>query len=178
MRTCSDQQRNANPPADLLSDNTESQRRQNLCYLPASAANSHVETLQWWCTRLADAFDKHDVQGVQVAFRTLPKSDNSRWHQAIEGDAAAALGVAIKVFRLRLVGIYISAAFAAVLGCALADDWAAHICFRPRCVARNSALRQLDILGLVADRRSHASAHSISDLFPTSISLAALLSAG
>lgn len=88
-----------------------------------SSANLTGARLCWWRTHSAEAFSKSDAKRIRVSLRACPKSGNSRWHHAIEGEVAAAVGIAIRViWRRERFGISEDAAMTAVLACALDGD--------------------------------------------------------
>jgi len=92
----------------------------------APIANVIGARLRWWRTHAADAFSKIDAESIRAALRACPNGGDSRWARAIAGDAAAAIGIAIRVvWRRESNGISEDAALSAVLACALDRDAAA-----------------------------------------------------
>lgn len=79
--------------------------------------------LSWWRSHSADAFSKGDAERIRVSLRACPMGADPRWEQAVEGNVAAAVGIAIRVvWRCESLGISSDAALSALLACALDGD--------------------------------------------------------
>jgi hypothetical protein len=80
----------------------------------------------WWRTRPANSFDKSHSAKLRLSLCGLSDSDDPRWAMAVHGDAAAAIGIAVRVFwRGEPTGISCDAAMSSVLACALEGNAAA-----------------------------------------------------
>lgn len=88
-----------------------------------SSTNVTAARLSWWRSQCAEAFRKSDAERTRVSLRACAANGNSRWDDAIEGDVAAAVGIALRtVWRREHLGISEDAALSAVLACALDGD--------------------------------------------------------
>ncbi len=96
---------------------------------PASSraiALSMVPPLQWWRRLPADVFAGAHVQVVRKALAGLVILNEPRWHEAVKGDPAAAIGIALRVARRRgTAAPVIDLVMSAVLLAALSGDPAA-----------------------------------------------------
>jgi hypothetical protein len=79
--------------------------------------------LSWWRSHSADAFSKGDAERIRVSLRACPMGADPRWEHAVEGNVAAAVGIAIRVvWRCEPLGVSSDAALSALLACAVEGD--------------------------------------------------------
>lgn len=87
------------------------------------AADQDLATLDWWRTHAAEVLRKADGERIRMSLRAYQESSDPRWAHAVEGDVAAAVGIAIRVvWRCEPLGVSIDAALSALLACALDGD--------------------------------------------------------
>ena len=94
-------------------------------HLKQADATPAVSTarLSWWRSHCADAFSKGDAERIRVSLRACPMGADPRWEHAVEGNVAAAVGIAIRVvWRCEPLGVSSDAALSALLACALDGD--------------------------------------------------------
>jgi hypothetical protein len=85
-----------------------------------------TDSLRWWRTRPAEGFRAADLETLRDALFHATKSTDPLWKAAVHGNAAAAIGFAVRVvWRGERSGISRDAALSAVLACALEGDAAA-----------------------------------------------------
>lgn len=82
----------------------------------------------WWRIRSPDDFSSKDVRAIRVALLRTDIVNDADWFRAVGGDAAAAIGIAIKTLKSHgMRNPVTDAVISAVLCCALEDDPAAKV---------------------------------------------------
>jgi hypothetical protein len=85
-----------------------------------------VPPLQWWRRLSADAFTTAHLEVIQRAVSGICILGEPRWPDAVNGDPAAAVGVALRAVKRRgTPGPVIDLVMSAVLRCAVTGDQAA-----------------------------------------------------
>lgn len=85
-----------------------------------------LSPLMWWRIRPAKNFEPRDVQRIRAALRDVSRSVDAQWQRAINGQADAAIGVAVRVlWKREKFGVSNDAAMSSVMACALEGDLAA-----------------------------------------------------
>jgi hypothetical protein len=113
------------PTSPLAADTNASPPKDHADSRPATYDFYKSPSL-WWRTRSAGAFDVRDAQRLRIFLRESSKADDLQWNNALHGDSAAAIGVAVRVaWRKEHIGISADAALSAVLACALERNAAA-----------------------------------------------------
>lgn len=93
-----------------------------------------------WRTRPADAIGVADLRAMKNATVVAASAGDAAWRRAAAGDAAAAVGVALGIFRAHRLGASFDAAMTTVAVCALQGDAAA-------CLVTSHMLRRLPHAG-------------------------------
>jgi hypothetical protein len=79
--------------------------------------------LIWWRTRMADDFSRSDVAPLRAALKGTRITFEPRWSAAVRGDAAAAIGIAVRQLRNHPAGVReIDLALSATVACAIERD--------------------------------------------------------
>lgn len=79
--------------------------------------------LVWWRTRMADDFSRSDLAPLRGALKGTQINFEPRWSAAVRGDAAAAIGIAVRQIKIHPRGAReIDLALSATVACAIERD--------------------------------------------------------
>jgi hypothetical protein len=77
-----------------------------------------LSPLVWWRTMKAETFDAATAVVMREAISTIASIDEPRWRPAANGDAAAAVGLALRLHPDRATPLAFDLVMTAVAGCA------------------------------------------------------------
>jgi hypothetical protein len=84
--------------------------------------------LVWWRTRMADDFSRSDLAPLRGALKGTQINFEPRWSAAVRGDAATAIGIAVRQIKIHPKGAReIDLALCATVACAIQRDAASPI---------------------------------------------------
>jgi hypothetical protein len=90
--------------------------------------STHPTPLAWWRSLAADELEVGDVSRLRRALRGLQIFSEPRWNAAVTGDAAEAMGVAIRVAVTKpCIEPVVDLVMSAVLGAAIEEDYGARL---------------------------------------------------
>lgn len=119
----------SNSVAALTTAGRPAGRRAAFMVSPASVQAEQgrgVPPLHWWRRLSAEAFTTAHLEVIQRAVSGICMLSEPRWPDAVKGDPAAAVGVALRTVKRRgTLGPVIDLVMSAVLRCAVAGDPAA-----------------------------------------------------
>lgn len=122
MRAGSEQAKRLNSQIDQPKANPAAEHARSRAEC-RSALKAMSSPLEWWRTRPAGNFNRRDRETLSSLLRSLSQNKAPSWKRAAKGDAAAAIGIAVRVmWRRESIGISCDEALSAVLGCALEND--------------------------------------------------------
>ncbi|MGM5035012.1 hypothetical protein [Tardiphaga sp. 803_E3_N1_3] len=96
---------------------------------PLNLAKPDVDSpLVWWRTRMAEDFSRSDLAPLRGALKGTQINFEPRWSAAVRGDAAAAIGIAVRQLKIHPTGAReVDLALSATVACAIERDAASPI---------------------------------------------------
>jgi hypothetical protein len=98
-------------------------------------AHPRVSPLSWWRTMRAEEFDASTAVALRGCIAGVAMLDRAGWQRAISGDAAAAIGLALRLDPDRTTDVGYDLVMTALGACAAEDDPAA-------CLAMSHVMRR------------------------------------